>query len=145
MLTRRSRRDRQDGAALIEFALLTPLLMLLVIGAVEVAWLFAQEIDVRHGAREAGRMAATDHGDEGAIRDALCVLIDDSNGVSLALTGSAGSVGDEIAATVSRPAETLTGFLDWAFPPTLVLDATATFALEVSPPSWTDSGSLACP
>ncbi|HVR33282.1 MAG TPA: TadE/TadG family type IV pilus assembly protein [Acidimicrobiia bacterium] len=56
---RRTRRRRpEDGAALVEFAVLAPLLILLVLGIVEFGWLFGQFNDVRHGAREGGRFAA---------------------------------------------------------------------------------------
>lgn len=55
---RTRRRRRENGAALVEFAVLAPLLILLVLGIVEFGWLFGQFNDVRHGAREGGRFAA---------------------------------------------------------------------------------------
>lgn len=134
----------QRGAALVEFAVLAPLLLLLVIGGIETAWLFSQQIDVRHAAREAGRMAATDHGDEVAIKDAMCLLMDDPTGATLSLAGSSQPVGGDITATITSPGDTITSLMDWVFPPTMVLTETSTFVLEVAPPSWVDSGPLSC-
>ncbi|HIE21686.1 MAG TPA: pilus assembly protein, partial [Acidimicrobiia bacterium] len=47
-LKRKPRDDR--GAALIEFALLMPLLIILILGIVEFGWKFGQFNDVRHAA-----------------------------------------------------------------------------------------------
>ena len=52
------RRFGDEGASTVEFALISPLLILLVFGIVEFGWLFAQHLDVRHGAREASRLVA---------------------------------------------------------------------------------------
>jgi Flp pilus assembly protein TadG len=51
---------RQKGAALIEFAILMPLLVLLLLGIAEFGWGLAQQIDVRHKAREALRLVIVD-------------------------------------------------------------------------------------
>lgn len=134
----------ERGAAVVEFAVLLPLLILLLIGGVETAWLFSQQIDVRHAAREAGRMAATDHGDAFTIATDVCTLMDDSTGATVTLSGATQPVGGDIEATVALPAETLTSLMDWAFPSTMILDETSTFSLEVSPPTWTDSGPISC-
>lgn len=132
------------GAAIVEFAVLMPLLILLLIGGVETAWLFSQQIDVRHAAREAGRMAATDHGDAFMIAADVCTLMDNSTGATLTLSGATQPVGGDIEATVARPTETLTSLMDWVFPSTMILNETSTFSLEVSPPTWTDSGPISC-
>src|SRR5690606_35915019 len=59
------------GASVVEFAFLVPLLILLLCGIIEVGWLFTQNLDVRHGAAEAARLAAVD----GEI-DAVCERLD---------------------------------------------------------------------
>ena len=46
------------GANLVEFAILAPLLVMLLFGIIEFAWIFAQNLYVRHGAREGARLAA---------------------------------------------------------------------------------------
>jgi Flp pilus assembly protein TadG len=52
------RRLDDSGAATVEFALVAPLLVFLVFGIIEFGWLFAQHLDVRHGAREGSRLVA---------------------------------------------------------------------------------------
>ncbi|MGH2686892.1 MAG: TadE family protein, partial [Actinomycetota bacterium] len=48
----RSRRARGDGgASAVEFALVAPLLFLLIAGTIEFGWAFHQIMDLRHGAR----------------------------------------------------------------------------------------------
>lgn len=55
------RRDetRQRGAALVEFALLLPLLLVLMLGVVSVGIAYNHQISLTHAAREASRFAAT--------------------------------------------------------------------------------------
>ncbi|HSJ27466.1 MAG TPA: TadE/TadG family type IV pilus assembly protein, partial [Acidimicrobiia bacterium] len=74
----RRRRDAERGAALVEFAVLAPLLILLVLGIVEFGWLFGQYNDVRHGAREGGRFAAVARAplDEADVVDRVCSAMD---------------------------------------------------------------------
>ena len=74
----RPRKRREEGAALVEFAVLAPLLILLVLGIVEFGWLFGQFNDVRHGAREGGRFAAVASAplDEQDIFDRVCSAMD---------------------------------------------------------------------
>ncbi len=74
----RKTRDAELGAALVEFAVLAPLLIILVLGIVEFGWLFGQFNDVRHGAREGGRFAAVARAplDEDDIRDRVCSAMD---------------------------------------------------------------------
>ena len=75
--------ERQRGSSLVEFALLAPLLLLLLLGIIEFGWLFGQLNDVRHGAREGARFAAVNQGDEIAIKDHVCAAMD---GLSAGLT-----------------------------------------------------------
>lgn len=70
------RNRNESGAALIEFALIAPLLILLVLGIVEFGWKFGQFNDVRHAVREGARFAAVDGGDEGAIVAQVCNAMD---------------------------------------------------------------------
>lgn len=51
--------DRQQGAAAVEMALVTPLLLLILFGVLEFGVLFAQDLGIGGGAREGARVAAT--------------------------------------------------------------------------------------
>ena len=56
---RQPRRDRRDrGAAVVEFALVIPMLMALVLGIIDYGLWFNDSISVRQGVREAARKAA---------------------------------------------------------------------------------------
>jgi Flp pilus assembly protein TadG len=52
----RGRRER--GASIVEFAIVAPLLFLLLFGIIDFGWAFSQNLDVKHAAREGARLAA---------------------------------------------------------------------------------------
>ncbi|MFP3905843.1 MAG: TadE/TadG family type IV pilus assembly protein [Acidimicrobiales bacterium] len=105
---------------LVEFALIAPLLFLIIFATIDFGWVFGQHLDVRHGAREGARLAAVNYASEesdqtGAIVDEICERMDANPDVMVALTLPGGaSSGEELVVTVTRPAETLTGFVDFA-------------------------------
>jgi hypothetical protein len=76
-------RQKEHGASLVEFALLAPLLILLLFGIIEFGWLFGQYNDVKHGAREGARLAAVDGGDSAQISNYVCTTMD---GLSAGMT-----------------------------------------------------------
>lgn len=135
---------RERGVAAVEMALLAPLLVLLLMGVIETSWLLMQSLDVRQGAREAGRLAAVDYGSSAAIASAGCAAMDNDDDTSFAFSGSGAALGGDIEVTAVKTADHLTSFLNWVFPPGMTLSSTATFALEVSPPAWID-GTESCP
>jgi Flp pilus assembly protein TadG len=153
----KSGNEKERGANLVEFALLAPMLIMLVFGIIEFAWIFAQNLDIRHGAREGARVAAvnfpvgTTNGslprndtDRDAMIDEICTRMDIATGVSVDLQSS-GVVGSAATATTTAPRDTLTGLLDWAIPPSLILSSSVEIRLE-QPATWTNtpSGGQAC-
>jgi Flp pilus assembly protein TadG len=102
----RSRKHREDGAALVEFAVLAPLLILLLFGIIEFGYLFAQYNEIRHAAREGARYASVSNPDpSGGGVDAADVI----DVVCGALNLPGGSTFD-LSVTVTDPAGiTLTG------------------------------------
>ena len=108
----------------MEFALIAPLLFLVVFGIIEFGWAFFQNMDVRHGSREAARLAAvnykttatpssTEQRDQ--ILSESCDRMDDSGDITIILdkTGTS-AVGQRFTVRVEKPLDTLTGFLDFA-------------------------------
>lgn len=141
------KRRLDGGASLVEFAILAPFLILLLFGIIEFAWLFSINLDVRHGAREAGRMAATDDFTSPATPEVdICTRMDLANRptteVSISRTGD--NIGDDITVSIVTPASTLTGLLDWAIPSGADLTSTITIRQE-QPPTWTEITATACP
>ena len=124
------RRKRKDGgAALVEFALMMPLLLLLLFGIVEFGWVLSENLDVRQGAREGGRLTAVNlpAGGNGPLGAEICGRMDlvgeDATITWLGDPTQIGDLsvmepGDGVRVTVTAPRTTLTGFLDFVFPAT---------------------------
>lgn len=141
-MLKKLKRGRENGASLVEFAFVAPFLILLLFGVIEFAWVFSQNLDVRHGAREGARLAAVNYpvgpvssppprtnAQTLQIVAEVCNRMDVSENATVTLT-SAGDVGDPATATVKAPAETLTGIFDSFIPPTLVLSSDVDIRLE---------------
>lgn len=138
--TRRNRRER--GAALVEFAIVVPILFLLIFAVVEFGWAYSQNLDVRHGAREAGRLAAVNFGtgtgttQSDDLIDEACDRMDEYGSTTVELDESGTSPGSRLTVTVSRPLDTLTGFLDFALAG-ITLESTVTMRAEQTI-TWAD-------
>lgn len=142
---RRSRRSR--GVALVEFALVAPVLFLIIFGIIEFGYAFVQYLDVKHGAREAGRLAAVNYGsltgdsqsDEIIIE--TCTRIDQPDGVVFEITHPGGSgIGQTAEVSVERTYDSLTGFFNFL---EIDLESTVEVRLEQAA-TWTDR-ETACP
>lgn len=153
---RRVRAHSSEGATLIEFAIVFPLLVLLLVGIVEFGWLFAQYLDVRHGAREGVRLATVNfpegsdplvitrtQGNTATLLDETCSRMNTASGVAVTFS-SLGNIGDPITVTASAPPETLSGLLDWAIPGTLTLDSTVVLHAEQEA-TWADTDVITYP
>jgi Flp pilus assembly protein TadG len=115
---RRGRGD--DGAALVEFAFIAPVLIAVALGIIEFGWMFGQHLDVRHGAREAARLAAVNYRTGGAtgstqsdqIIDTACNRMNFDDNVSMTLSFSTASTtrGSEARIVVTKPVQQITGF-----------------------------------
>ena len=135
------RRDR--GANLVEFAILAPFLILLLFGIIEFAWVFATNLDVKHGAREGARITAVNTPDTGNVDLAaeICsrmsmVCSYTATTITWARDGTT-AVGEGVIVNVSTPLSTLTGIMDWAFGSVPTLNSTVEIRIE-QPPDWSD-------
>lgn len=150
-------RNRKDhGANLIEFAILAPFLLLLLFGTIEFAWLFSQNLDARHGAREGARLIAVNYpvgpvnpppartsAQTNLIVAEICNRMDVTTGALVTLT-STGGVGDAATAKVDAPPDTLTGFIDWAIPSGFRLVSEVEIRVE-QPAGWENTTDQPCP
>jgi Flp pilus assembly protein TadG len=155
----RPRKRTEEGAALVEFAVLAPLLILLLFGIIEFAWLFSQNLDARHGAREGARIAAVDEfvdtDSSGAVSPAetaqqVCTRMDSAaisgaGGTLITTTRTGTTVGSDITVTVDSPPQSLTGLFTSFIPSTLRLVATTTIRLEQPDPIWPVFANEVCP
>ena len=130
-----TRREPQPerGASLVEFALVLPLLIVLLFGLIEFSWGFAQALDVKQVAREVGRLAAVDE-TQADIDAKAC-------GSRLAEVGTASvsggtTAGETAIITVSADLHQITGLFGEFFGSAGVLDSTIEVRLEQDLTNW---------
>jgi Flp pilus assembly protein TadG len=134
-----------EGASLVEFALLVPFLILLLLGIIEFGYFLGEFNDVRHGAREGARLAAVNAGDDAFLLDGTCDAMDLTSNVTVQLTdGGTGSIGDTGTIQVVATPNSLSGagFIEIFLPNSL--QSTVEFRLEQDSDSWGDFGPSAC-
>jgi Flp pilus assembly protein TadG len=163
---KRRQSDKESGASLVELAMIAPLLLLLLIGVMEFAWVFSQHLDVRQGTREATRLAIVNYPagtDQSSGQDTVkntedlvaevCARMDDATDATVSIAATvgpsgetAGHAGSLIQVTVAKPGTSLTDLLNWALPPDLSLQASAEGRV-LYPATWanTDSTTEKCP
>jgi hypothetical protein len=134
-MTRRSNHSER-GASLVEFAMVLPLLLVLVFGIMEAGWLFAQLTETRNAAREGARLAVVDFGTASQVALETCdraVLSSDGAVVTIESSGDVTDpIGDPSASvrvTIANTYDSLTGFLDPVFQGAS-LDADVTMRIE---------------
>jgi Flp pilus assembly protein TadG len=136
-------RNEERGASLVEFALIFPLLILVLFGIMEAGWAFSQSVEVRNAAREGARLAVVDFGDAAAVITETCNRADLSgSGATVAVTINGAD--ESVTVDVSQAYNTLTGLLD-SFFGGLSLDSSVEMRVERSLDNLTANGSGACP
>ncbi|MDH3606596.1 MAG: pilus assembly protein [Acidimicrobiia bacterium] len=137
----RSRSD--EGVAIVEFAIIAPVLVLLLFGIIEASWAFSQQLEVRHGAREGVRMAAVNEGSLDDIVAATCAQMDlSTSGATVSLLKSGPAVGDSVRLEVVAPLDSITGLTSLVFGGPTLIEAVE-MRIE-QPPTWLD-GVKPCP
>ena len=127
-------KEKERGAALVEFAILLPLLILLVFGIIESSWAFAQQNDVRYGTREGARLAAANFGDVQDVAEEVCARMDtiypsQTPTVTLTAVSGTGDLGSLAEIEVVADMQTLTGLMDTFFGG-IQLNSTLQFRVE---------------
>lgn len=146
------RTGSESGVALFEFAMVMPLIVLLILGVIEFGWLFAQMNELRHMSQEGARWAAvsrpdidgngTEDWDDVATR--ACDAGQLPGGSVVTVTGSqgGGAKGDTASITVTANVKSLSSLsLIAVFLPSTLAN-TETFRLE-QPAAWA-GGSTTC-
>lgn len=141
---------------MVEFALILPMLMLVLFGIIEFGWAFYQVLDTRHGAREGARLIAVNYeptsgSDADTQRNDLiaeiCTRLEDptSTRVKIALSTVGDSdAGDLAEIRVEKDLEQITNFFG-EFLDTFKPSSDVTFRLERDA-SWSETAGLQnCP
>lgn len=135
---------RDRGANLVEFALVMPLLLLLILGIVELGFLFGQFNEVRHGAHEGARLAAVD---DSNLTANTCGAMNLNGTVAVDFTAPASlDAGDQGSVTVTLTVNSLSGLglIEMFLPSSLT--NTADFKLEQPATNWNSSSDInPCP
>ncbi len=140
---RRARGER--GASLVEFAILAPLLIVLVLGIVEFGWGIAQQLDIRHKAREALRVAVVD-GTAAEITGRVCSddIVNAAAIVRIENLASGTDPGDTAGVVVEADLVEITGFFSWAWPsPTIESEVYG--RVEQPTTNWAPGTVTTCP
>ena len=142
------------GAALVEFAVLAPLLILLLLGIVEFGWLFGQFNEVRHSAQEGARWGAVSRPDiagsaamdweDMVARACSAADLPSATTIEISANNGGGAKGATASITITASVQSLTGApVISVFLPT-TLTNTATFRLEQIA-TWTPINPTSCP
>jgi Flp pilus assembly protein TadG len=154
-LAARTPTTRQRGAALVEFAILAPLLIVLLMGIIEFGWIFGQFNQIRHAAQEGARWGAVSRPDVDAsgtmdwadLVARSCGAADLPSGTTIDVSGLFTSTarGGTGSVTVTANIQSLTGvpLISDFLPGTLT--NTATFRLEQAAPWATSTPTTTCP
>lgn len=140
------RHDRERGANLVEFALIAPLLLAILFGIIDFGWILSQHQDVRHGTREAARLAAVSTADGATMASSVCNAMQTSSGATITFGRGAATVGSTATVTVVAPVGTLTGFSRLPFVGALYptnFTESLTFRLE-QVATWTNGSGGTC-
>ena len=145
------RTKKERGAALVEFAMVMPLLLVLVFGIMESGWLFAQLTETRNAAREGARLAVVDFGTASEIALETCnraTLSSNGATVFVATSGDTSDpIGDPTASvtvTIQNTYSSITGFLDPIFDGAS-LNADVTMRVERPLVNLAADGNAPCP
>jgi Flp pilus assembly protein TadG len=140
-------RDRERGANLVEFALIAPLLIMLVMGIIDFGWILSTQQDVRHGAREAARLAAVNTDTTANMVTLVCGAMNVSSGAKVTFAGGGGAIGTTGTITLEAPVKSLTGFSSLPFANSIyptTFTETVKFRLEQAASNWAN-GNGTCP
>jgi Flp pilus assembly protein TadG len=126
------RNKKEEGAAAVEFALILPVLLLILIGIIEFSRAFNAQLSLNQAAREGARYMAI-HNNAGdaatAAANAAGRLAPTSVSTTFSVTGGGTTcaAGKQVTATTSYSLTTMTGFLD-AFTGTIVMTGKGTMS-----------------
>jgi Flp pilus assembly protein TadG len=136
------RHVRRRGAAMVELALVLPVLLMLLFGVIEYGWVFLRVTQVNEAARRGVRMAVRPSATDQEVRTTVSGLLD-SRGLAgrydpdddIVITELLVEVGQPVTVQVTVDYDGLIGFV----PTPQRLSGTATMAKEVPSSGYPDA------
>jgi Flp pilus assembly protein TadG len=125
---------------------MAPLLILLLLGIVEFGWGIAQQLDLRHKAREVLRLAVVD-GTDAEIINRVCsddIIANDAI-VRIQSLASGSQPGDTAGVIIEADLTQITGFFTWAWGGAVTLESEVYGRVEQPTTQFTPGESLTCP
>lgn len=104
----------EDGAAAVEFALVLPVLLLLILGLIEFSLIFNTQISLTNAAREGARVMAIQNSPALARTAAINAAVSVNPAVTggdIAITPANCAAGGTVTVTINYDADMITGFL----------------------------------
>lgn len=146
---RRSRRgpsqQHERGAALVEFAFVMPLLVLLLLGMAEIGWGLAQQIDVRHKAREVLRLVIVDSPEDEIVARACTDDIVAGSDIIVIDLYTDVEPGSEATVTVTADLRQITGLFGVFWGPSPTVSSTVEGRVEQETTTFIPPKGLTCP
>ena len=116
----------ERGTAAVEFALVLPIVLTIVLGLVQVGLLVRDQLLVESAVRSGARTAAVEPSDD-AVREAVLRAAPALDPASLSVsTSRTGARGEPVTVAVSYQAVIRVPFVAWLFPSGVTMDAEAT-------------------
>ena len=106
------KRRRERGQSLVEFALVLPILLMLLCGIIDFGWVYYNQIALSNAAREGARYAVIHYDDKGIDwkEQAKSRMLSNLVGIESATAFVTDNVDQQITAEVTADARLLTGF-----------------------------------
>lgn len=121
--------QEERGASSVEFALILPLLLLIIFGIIEFGMAYHSYLAITHAAREGARLASVNRYSEADV----IARTDLSGNVTVSANPHGGNTGDPVSVTVTYEHPMITGYLSAmipGFPSTITMSSTAEMRLE---------------
>lgn len=123
-------RDGEQGSAVVEFALLLPILLLMLLAVVQVGVLARDQLILTQAARAGARAASVEAGDNAARAAALDAAVGLDPGRLTVTISRSGAQGDPVVVAVVYEAPVAGLISGWLLPPEVTLRASSTMRQE---------------
>ncbi|MBV1779101.1 pilus assembly protein [Paeniglutamicibacter sp. ABSL32-1] len=111
---------REEGASAVEFALVLPVLITLLLGIMEFGFFFNQQISVTQAAREGARAYAIQHDKAGFnLNDVVQKAAPSVVGITATADVTGCPANTNVTVTASKGYTSITGWIDFAMPTTV--------------------------
>jgi len=127
----RKLRRSEKGQAMVEFALVLPILLLILCGILDFGWLYFNQLTLNNAAREGARYAAIHYSSGGDWQaDALAVMRSSAGSVEAPTVTVVKNSEPDVTATAVADVPVLTGFSAAILGNTKTLTASCTMKIE---------------